>query len=168
MKVAYWISPKGHLVPLQQNHIQSVVSYPTKFGYTKLRVARIYKKYDEKIAIEGSAREEIIRDLVSKGWIRVRRYSSKAAQRWSITANRLDNRTKVILHRWASKILKAGVDDFKEKDRYIPLKIELLAEQRTADDLTVSDIACRKWLDGIDSKKYPFKIATCFEDLPDL
>ena len=165
MKVAYWISPNGQLVSVQQTHILSVISYPSKFGYTKEKITRIYKKYDEKLGLEGLAREKIIRDLVSKGWIRIRRYTNKY---WSITVSRLDNRTKAILYRWASRILRYGIRRRKENDRYMPLKIEILAEKETSDDLTISDIARRKWLGRIDSKKYPLVIKACFDDLPDL
>jgi len=140
---AYWITPKSELVPVLLNHIQSVISCPSKFGYTKQKIVRTYKKYNEKIGTEGRAREEIIRDLVCKGWIRLRRYTNSY---WSVTASKLTQNNKKALTNWASKMLKSGIHGIKEIDKYMPVKIVLVKDGREFSNLTILDVARGKLL----------------------
>ena len=165
MTAAYWISPKGQLVDVETSHIEAVINYPSKFGLSKTEIQRRYKEHKEKIPIEGQAREEIICELISNNWIRLRRYTNKY---WSITVKKLDHKKKALLHQWASRILKTGIKGLKEEDKYMPVRIVLLEKQETLDDLTVSYIASKRWIENAEYKKHPLVIKTCFNELPDL
>jgi hypothetical protein len=70
---AYWINPEGKVTPVQESHIKEVLHSPKYFGTTSKYVRSVFDKYGEKYGFEGKAREEIIKDLFEKGWIRVRR-----------------------------------------------------------------------------------------------
>jgi hypothetical protein len=117
---AYFISPSGKVIPTKENHIRVIIENPKTFGYTSDEIRKIYDKYNEKVGTEGRAREEIILDLVKKGWIRARRYTN---QRWSINTNKLNKRVKNILYRFFQSLLK-GIAGFREKDMYMPVVIQ--------------------------------------------
>jgi len=87
----YWISPYGEVFPVDQNHINTIIENPGKFGYTGDEIKSIYKKHKEVIGSEGNAREEIILDAVRKGWIRVRCYKNVT---WTVNIHRLNKRVK--------------------------------------------------------------------------
>ena len=71
---AFWISPDGEITPVGRNHISEVISNPAKFGMTREEIKRAYEHHDERLGLEGMAREEIIKTLIGRGWIRIRDY----------------------------------------------------------------------------------------------
>jgi len=95
---AYWIEPSGKIVQIGvTDHITAVVKSPAKFGLTKESIAKVYEKYGEQVGRDGEAREELIRNLVGKGWIRIRFYG----RFWSVTLERWTRREKAVLSKWA-------------------------------------------------------------------
>lgn len=100
---AYWISNSGVIIPISTFHINDIISNPSKYGYTDNIIDNIYKKYDEKKGFEGKAREEIMKNLIDKGWIRLR--LNKKQYSWTIQLNRLDNKKKDYLQKWAENII---------------------------------------------------------------
>lgn len=140
VQAAFFISPTGKIVYCGRTHINLINKYPEKFGITRDDIIRIHNKYKERLGQEGNAREEIIRDLVDKGWIRIRRYPNKM---WSININRLNKKVKDFLHGWANKVLK-GIQGFKEADKYMPVRIMPLASSDmsiVSKSFTIDDIA---------------------------
>ena len=101
---AYWISPSGKIYDVRDKHINNIISNPDMFGYTKDEIEKIYKKYKEPMGLEGKAREEIMKDLINKGWIRVR--FNKKRQQWIIQLNKLDKKRKDIMYRFANEVIK--------------------------------------------------------------
>ena len=61
---AFFISPKGQIVDTEINHIATIIANPKKFGLTKDYIQTVYDKYNEKVNVEGKAREEIIKNLI--------------------------------------------------------------------------------------------------------
>ena len=121
---AYWISPQGEIIVIKgtsgSTHIDSVINNPETFGLTKSKIQDVYDMYGEKLGTEGKAREQIIRDLVDKGWIRVRKYR----QQWSININRITKKIKDYIFDFAAKITSdEGLFGEKEKDLYMPVKV---------------------------------------------
>ena len=137
MSTAFWISPKSEIVRVNTSHINAVICYPNKFGYKLINIKKLYKKHHEKLGVEGNAREEIIRDLVCKGWIRIRRYSKY----WSITTGPFTKKQKTVIADWASKILKQGIHGTKEIDKYMAVRIVCLKQKKTFENHTIKDIA---------------------------
>lgn len=70
---AYWINPEGEITGAPVKHILQVLHYPDYFGYTLDGVQNRFKKFGERLGWEGRAREEIFKELFTKGWIRVRK-----------------------------------------------------------------------------------------------
>jgi hypothetical protein len=71
---AWWISPQGKILSLKNNetHISKVIENPKAFGYTLNEIETIYHLFGEQVGIEKKAREQIIKDILNKGWIRIR------------------------------------------------------------------------------------------------
>ena len=69
---AYWISPRGKIVPVPFHHIDLIIDNPELFGLTSAKIDAVYKKFKEPLHLEGYAREEIMAGLIKKGWVRVR------------------------------------------------------------------------------------------------
>ena len=123
--IGLFISPQGEVVEVEQSHINTVILYPARFGITTQEIESVYAKHKEPVGVEGSAREEILCNLVMQGWIRLRRYI-KPQEQWSITVNELNDRTRLFLHDWAGKML-AGEMGFREDDPHKPVVITELA-----------------------------------------
>lgn len=72
---AYWIScdkEEPWLIGVDNRHINKICEHPEWFGLTDDYVKEVFKKYNEPLGHEGKARDEIMADLISKGWIRIR------------------------------------------------------------------------------------------------
>jgi len=82
-----------------------VLSQPERFGFTKDRVVAIYEKYGERLGFEGFAREEILREAIRGGWIRVRRYAGRR-EVVSINVPSLSPEIKGVLSRFAARLTK--------------------------------------------------------------
>jgi hypothetical protein len=118
---AYFITPSGQLISTNgRSHISLIINSPNKFGFTKQQIVDLYKKYNEKLGVEGKAREQLLRLLFEKGWTRARRYPNKF---WSVQVKKLTKKAKDYLQDFASKILK-GFHGFKEEDKFMPMKID--------------------------------------------
>ena len=138
MTPAYWILPNGKIIFVDYRHIRTVIDNPEMFGYTKRKIAAIYKKHNERMGTEKKARKQIILDLVGKGHIRIRKYTYKYSPYWAVTIDKLSCKNRKALSNWASKILR---DSSIEPDKYATIKITQVKEDDVLEDLTVSDIA---------------------------
>ena len=102
---AYFIDPYGSIIPLTSDrHIHEVMANPDKFGLTTKAIEAVYKKHKEKMGVEGNAREEILSDLLKKGWTRVRYVMNQDA--YMVQVFKLDNSTKENLYDWGKSVLK--------------------------------------------------------------
>lgn len=97
----YFISPKGDFINIDDTHINSIINYPEKFNLNRNYIDSVYKKYGETVGQEGEAREEIIKNIIEKGWIRVREYAN---QYWSLQLYRLNKRKEELIFRLAVNI----------------------------------------------------------------
>lgn len=111
-KIAYWINPYGKIMPVRTNHITDVITHPEDFRTTREEVDEIHKKHNEKLGVEGNAREELIVNAIKKGFIRVRYYSKKGM--WTLNIYRLDNKVKDIIQQWATQMLADGSSGYDD------------------------------------------------------
>ncbi|MFV9616347.1 MAG: hypothetical protein ACNYZG_10355 [Gammaproteobacteria bacterium] len=133
LSVAYWINPYGQILELPVvNHITALVKEPEKFDLTKDYVEQLYAKFGEPVGIEGKARNQLIREVVANGFIRIRLYP----QFWSTTVNRLDSKTKKALSNWAEV-----ARENKQAGKYHPVKILELANDNQS-SFVINDIYC--------------------------
>lgn len=121
---AFFVTPYGKVINIQTTHIDSIIKNPKVYGYTIEKIKEIYNKYNEKLGVEGKARDEIIKSLINKGWVRIRRYPNK---QWSITINKMNKKIENFLYRFMNAILK-GIAGFKETDKYMPVNIISLSD----------------------------------------
>ena len=99
---AYFVNPYGKIAPLENpRHINEIIQKPEKFGYTKEHIQDIYAKHNERYGQEGRAREEIIHDLLGKGFAHIRLYKNF----WAVNVNHYDDKTKSALSTWAGDVL---------------------------------------------------------------
>jgi len=109
---AYWISPRGALIPVTNRHINTVIDNPKKFGLTKEYIEDVYKKHNEPIHHEGNAREEIIENLMRTNWIRIRLIPKK--DQYTIQLNKLTKKAKDYIFDFAVKMTKSGASKYGE------------------------------------------------------
>lgn len=141
---AYWITPKGETVVVSRSHIQTIIDNPTKFGLTKDKIESAYAKYKEPVGQEGKAREEIMVDLIKKGYLRVRRYGREG---YSINIPTMTKKIKDILFDWANKMITTGVGGYKERDKYNEVHITGLSSPVNI-FMSILDIAQDKLYEG--------------------
>jgi len=143
---AYWISPKNEIVNVPTNHIDVVISNPETFGMTKDEIEVVYTKHGEPVGMEGEAREEIIRDLVKKNWIRVRQYRN---QGWSVNINRLSKKVKDNIFDLFNRLTTTGVLGYKEKDPYASVNI-LSFDDDQMKKVTIKDVLGSVLYEGLE------------------
>lgn len=102
-KKAYWISPSGEVIDCATTHISEVINKPEQFGLTREGIEGLYKQHDEPLGHEGKAREEIMLDLIKKGWTRIRWVPSKYS--WTVQIADLTKRVMDNLQNWAMSII---------------------------------------------------------------
>ena len=69
---AFWISPEGTVYPVTDGHIASVIADPGLFGVTAEYIEGVYRAYKDPFGREGMAWERILKELITKKWIRIR------------------------------------------------------------------------------------------------
>jgi hypothetical protein len=130
---AYWISPGGKLLPVIGYHISEVVNSPESFGFTEKQVKEIFKKHNEPMGFEGKARQEIMKNLIMVGWIRVRYYMKNDT--YSVELNSLTKRIKDYLWAWAS-----GVFEANNKRKYSEVKITEFSKDFYTSTYSIDDL----------------------------
>jgi len=133
-----WISPQGDILISTQTHSHDITAHPEKFGFTREYVQGLYDRHGERFGQEGEARETLIVDAVKRGWIRFRRYDR--ADYWSITANRLDRRTRNNITDFFRQITGPGVNNQTETNLYMDVRITELATGNVNKSNTVEDV----------------------------
>ena len=123
LSAAFFISPEGDILPVNGTHIGTVIADAERFGLTIEKIKARYEHYGECLGTEQNARKEILLHLVSRGWIRLRRYPNRY---WSATVDTLSESTMNRLHKWAVQVLR-GIYGVREDDRYMPVKITELS-----------------------------------------
>ena len=105
---AEWIAPDGERLDVTTSHIAAVIADPDRFSVTEAWLRAVYAEHGEgeRFGCEGHARTVIIRQLVTSGWIRTRRYIRPAAY-WSVTVFELDANTRQRLKIWVQDALAA-------------------------------------------------------------
>ena len=94
---AFFISPKGEIVPVPVRHIVAIAKDPKLFGLTVENIKEVYARHKEDVGWEGYARNEIILDLLKKEWVRLRFSSRSGTWRLQIFEELNDNLKKNIL-----------------------------------------------------------------------
>lgn len=117
INAAYWISPTGKIIDVGVKHINDIIRNPEEFGLTKNEIEQIYQKYNERMGQEGKAREEIIRNIIRRGFIRIRFYAKQGF--WSVNINDLNNKNRDLLQQWAEQVIKNGGSRYDAVNIYI-------------------------------------------------
>jgi hypothetical protein len=107
---AYWLSPSKDIIPVDSVHIETILSNIDQFGLTQEYIDEVAEKHGGKHELRdgGKAREEIMIDVMKKGWVRVR----KNRETWVIqldapTLNSKISRTqKNAIVNWAEKLME--------------------------------------------------------------
>ena len=153
---AYWIDPIGHIIPIfdDEKHIGMILKKPSAFGLNIKEIEMLYNAENEKLGDEGKAREKIIKELIQRGWIRIRHYIRQ--DMFSVNVFRLAKKQKDSLYRWSKAMSELGL-------KYSQVKIDLPSGVIHS---SISDIASDALFNEcVDSK--PLKVIENIKDLPD-
>jgi hypothetical protein len=108
LKGAYWISPKGEIIDVPNLHIDVVIQNPEKFGITKDIIQQIFDKHNEHMGVdEGFAREEIMLELLKKGWIRLRFLPKNYT--WTVQTFKLGKREQDAIFTGFAQLVKSRI-----------------------------------------------------------
>jgi len=73
MYQGYWIDPEGNIIDLGgMSHIQKVIEHHERFGENLWHIKERYAFHGEPLGFEGHAREEILFNVIERGFIRIR------------------------------------------------------------------------------------------------
>ena len=132
----YYIAPSGDIIEVDTYHIDMVLKHPEKFLMTKKELEEIYKKHNEPLGLEGKAREEVLSNLIKKGWVRIR-YNDRI-DAFTVQINRLDKKRKDQLAMFA----KHALDGIKGQKYYPTTGVKILnLEANILGEFTLSELA---------------------------
>jgi len=125
-----WIDPNGKLLDFGTTHINAIISNPLKFGISRKQIEAEYAKHNERMGVEGKARETIVKDVVRKGFIRIR------FQRNYVSATVYDfgRKAKTVLKKWAEL-----VSNDRSVDKYQPVKVYSVNDNKMH-EFTIQDL----------------------------
>ena len=162
MDIAYWVKGEEIINLFASNHIQYIARNPELFGYTYTAVEKIFTQYGEQVTQEGNARDQIIKEVSKRGWIRVRRYTIPKDY-WSIQFDAYHKNCKAIRNfiEWAileEKIMTVNdevhllgyFDGFEKKYYYHSGGIKLLLEEKTVKS---SAVTLEKFFDKLEGEQ---------------
>lgn len=103
INLGLWISPQGNIIKTATHHAADIIENPEKFGVTFDFIKTLYDKHGENFQQEGNAREELIKLVLQRGWIRVRNYRNY----WSVTVYSLTPKTRQIIENWVHTFVES-------------------------------------------------------------
>ena len=121
---AYWISPDSKIIEVEASHILKVLQMPKAFNLTREYLEKKYKEYDEKVGLEGKAREEIMTTLVSEGWIRIRLKSHP--DYWIIQVKSYSKIESKSIKKWAKLMLRNHLTSLIEEREFVTANLDIL------------------------------------------
>ncbi len=127
---AYWITPDYKVIPVSTSHIEMIIDHPEIFHVPYEIISAVYARYGETVRTEGRAREEIIIDVVKKGFVRVRRYVRRQNEYWSINVSHLNDAAMAMIQQFFGLICQ-GKLGYKEIDKEIQVVITSLDGRQT-------------------------------------
>lgn len=159
---AFFISPSGELIAASGSHINMITSNPEKFGFTIEYIREVYAKHGERMGIEGLAREDLIVELIKRGWIHIRRRPNRY---WSVMIGKMTSKIQKYLYDFAINIVK-GVHGVKETNREARVLIQSVLGNYGKD--TQLDLIAQHALQE-NKETLPYELKICdIKDLPDL
>lgn len=119
--LAYWISPKGKYMEPTLYHIGAIVNEPEKFGETQQTINDTFDKHNEHVTgkAEGKARNEIMKRVIERGFIRLRKYNTRRMQHWSIELHKMTRKKAQYISDWA----KWAIEKKITTDLYADVKV---------------------------------------------
>lgn len=146
---AVWISPSGKQIAADLNHITTVYEKPELFGLTKNKIDSVFKSHKEPINFEGKAREEVMLDLMKRGWIRCRYFDRDAE--WHIQSWKFDKKNLENIWFWVYEMLKnkgkkpSGGFEKYAVGKYTPMKLMSISDGDMIEG-SMEDVANGKYL----------------------
>ena len=113
MDLAYWISPSGKVMEPTMYHIGAIIDDPEKFGEMNYDIIMTFNKHGEPLSrnSEGKARNEIMKRVMERGFIRVRKQNIRRSQKWVIELYKLTKRKVKYLANWAKNLIDKKLTD---------------------------------------------------------
>ena len=148
---AYWLSPKGEIMPVDMRHILLIASNPERFGLSKEYIESIKEKYGARALYgEGDAREEVMLKLMSQGWVRIRKVNGRQGSFWTIQLDTGGSRNvprlqKNLIVDWAMSMMKSDEKRKRDDVRVLNQKGELIfggfmaRDAKTIEDIVFDD-----------------------------
>lgn len=109
----FWVRDR-RIMSLISTHVRAIIDHPEVFGLSADRVYSSYKRYNEHIGREGRARMELIQEASRAGWVRVRHYSGRARDYWSIQADTIETRRDSI-NLFVRFALEQGIAHYRQE-----------------------------------------------------
>ena len=126
---AFFISPKGKMVPVPDRHVVAIANDPKLFGLTVNHIKTVYKKHKEDVGWEGDARNEIILELLKKDWVRLR-FSTRGGT-WRLQIHEeLNNRLKKNILSFCQEIKKGNITNAIDRTADPQIEIHDTNEER--------------------------------------
>lgn len=116
---AFWYK-NGKIIEVKTYHIEDVCDNYEIFGLSKEYIQSLYDLYHEEWGTEGKAREQIMIELMEKGWIRIRETISRDGSKWTIQFDDYKKRKKD-LQEIVSQLLLIK-EDMKDYDTLVLLQ----------------------------------------------
>lgn len=104
---AYFISDINKIISVGQRHIDEILAVCWYFGFDRNEIEILHQQIGEKLGQEGVVRNEMMKTLLKRGWIRIRQYN----ETWHLEAWKLDKKTITNVNSWVYQMLINGLID---------------------------------------------------------
>ncbi len=154
LNLGLWLTPAGEYIKVQTNHVADIIANPSKFGVTDTFIKELYDRHGEPLGVEGKVREELIKLILQRGWVRIRNYKNH----WSVTVDRLSNKVSDNIRNWVDSFIKDGIIG-----KYADIKVYEVQRDRMK-TFDAIDIVSKFALE----EGYKMITETTFDKIPDM
>lgn len=160
INLGLWLAPDGNYIKVESNHVSDIINNPSKFGVTDDFVTQLYDKHNERFGVEGNAREELIKLVLQRGWVRIRNYRNY----WSVTVDRLTPKVVNNIRNWVDSFIEKGI-----MGKYADIKVLEVSRDKLKTVDAIKIVTHHALEESFTMGVIPKMITeTKFENLPDL
>lgn len=152
----YWISPTGTMSVCSTSHIAEVIKKPEAFGLTREEIEALYKETGEPLGHEGIAREEIMTELLNKGWVRIRWVPANYS--WTVQVGKMSKTVMDNLQSWAFELLSTDDDNKNTDVTIVPIDAGVSPSHLSLPDVAADKLFAMASDNSDDSRVYMQKL----------
>jgi hypothetical protein len=111
----FWILLDGSIVTATR-HIAAVIESPETFGESQHTIEKTFRDTGEQVSShwEGKAREEVLRRVIGRNYIRIRKNIFRNNQSYSCQLHEITPKRRDAIRKWARIVIATATDKYAD------------------------------------------------------